>query len=431
MDTTTDMQLLAEMPLERLEAEISSFAGRLASAMAMWLCWIAAYDAREGWAGWQAKSCAHWLNWRCGVAPRTAREHVRVARALEEFPSIRQAFLDGEISYSKVRAITRVVIPENEDYLVQLSLDGTASQVERVCGAMRRRDRDEEEDAKNAIADQHVKYVNNCDGTATITITAPIAQVKQAHVAILDRADAQIAEATTIDTTRTEAIERLGGLARIRTETACAVLDGTLTATEMPATDMLLIVDPAVDDDQTDDAECTFDHERVPPIVAKRMACDARLQVAVEDAVGDALGIGRASRIVPRRIRRAMARRDKNMCRFPGCEATRRLHAHHVIHWLDGGPTELDNLVSLCHFHHHSVHEGGWNIESNHPGVFEFIDPAGFEHKVPQLNIKSARVMPTVENGPAEPLAASGERADIPFVTEVILGNTDLRLARS
>jgi len=80
MDTTTDMKLLAEMPLERLEAEISSFAGRLASATAMWLSWIAAYDAREGWAGWQAKSCAHWLNWWCGVAPRTAREHVRVAR---------------------------------------------------------------------------------------------------------------------------------------------------------------------------------------------------------------------------------------------------------------------------------------------------------------------------------------------------------------
>ena len=126
-----------------------------------------------------------------------------------------------------------------------------------------------------------------------------------------------------------------------------------------------------------------------------------------------------------------MARRDKNMCRFPGCDATRRLHAHHVIHWLDGGPTELDNLVSLCHFHHHAVHEGGWNIESMQPGLFRFTDPSGFEHRVPQLNIKRARVLPKTENGSAEPLAASGERADITFVTDVILGNTDLRLVQS
>ena len=432
MDTTTDMKMLAEMPLERLEEEISSFAGRLASSTAMWLCWIAAYDDREGWAGWQAKSCAHWLNWRCGVSMRTAREHVRVARALDEFPLIRQMFLDGEISYSKVRAITRVAIPENEDYLVRLARDGTASQVERVCAGIRRRNRNEAEGAKNAIDSQHVKYVNNRDGTATITITAPIVQIKQAHTAILDRADNHITDTTTGDSTRRETIERRGGLARVRTELACAVLSGTIELAEMPATDMLLIVESDVfGTNGPDDAECTFDHERVAPLVAKRMACDARLKLAVEDAVGDALGIGRSSRIVPRRIRRAMARRDKNMCCFPGCDATRRLHAHHVIHWLDGGPTELDNLVSLCHFHHHSVHEGGWNIESDRPGVFRFIDPSGFEHEVPRLSIKSAGALPASENGSAEPLAASGERADIAFVTDVILGNTELRVLQS
>jgi hypothetical protein len=432
MDTTTDMKMLAEMPLERLEEEISSFAGRLASSTATWLCWIAAYDAREGWAGWHAKSCAHWLNWRCGVSIRTAREHVRVARALEHFPLIRQTFLVGEISYSKVRAITRVAIPENEDYLVQLALDGTASQVERVCGGMRRRDRHEEEDAKNAIDNRYVKYVNNSDGTATITITAPVAQAKQAHTAILDRADAHVTQETGSGATRGDTIARLGGMPRVRAEIACAQLDGTIAATEMPTTDLLLIVDHDLfDSDAPDDAECTFDHERVAPLVAKRLACDARLQLAVEDAVGDALGIGRASRIVPRHVRRAMERRDKNMCRFPGCDATRRLHAHHVIHWLDGGPTELDNLVSLCHFHHQAVHEGGWNIESTQPGVFQFTDPTGFDHRVPQLNIKSARALPKTENGSAEPLAASGERADITFVTDVILGNTELRVLQS
>lgn len=429
IDTTADQTLLAEMPLERLEEEISSFAGRLAASTAMWLCWIAAYDAREGWAGWQAKSCAHWLNWRCGVDPRTAREHVRVARALEHFPLIRQTFLDGEISYSKVRAITRVVIPENEDYLVRLALDGTASQVERVCGAIRRNDRNEEEDAKNAIENQYVKYENNHDGTATITITAPAAQAKQSYASMLEQADRRIADEQQEGCGRAATIERLGGLARIRTETACAMLDGTIDVAEMPSAEMLFVLDSdAAGSDAPYDAECTFDHERLPPLVAKRLACDARLQLALQDAVGDALGIGRTSRVVPRRIRRAMARRDKNMCRFPGCDATRRLHAHHVVHWLDGGPTDLDNLVSLCNFHHHAVHGGGWNVESDESGVFRFADPTGFEHHVPQLNIKRARGLPTTENCSAEPLSASGERADIPFVAEMILGNTANRL---
>jgi len=433
---TTDIDTLDQMPLERLEAEISTFAGRLASATAIWLCWIAAYDRREGWSEWQAKSCAHWLNWRCGVAMRTAREHVRVARTLDDHQLIRAAFIDGTISYSKVRAITRVVVPENEDYLVQLALDGTASQVERVCAGMRRTDRDEGQDAKDAVANQNVSIAYNGDGTATITITAPVADAKKAHAGLVKRADAIIADNKAEGETNADAIERLAGLGRIYTETACALLDGTIDAKEMPPTDMLMIVDDDVLRRTLDgtlgenNGDCTFDHQRISPLVAKRLACDARLQLAVQDACGDALGIGRESKVVPRRIRRLLARRDKGMCRFPGCDATRRLHAHHVIHWLDGGPTELDNLVSLCHFHHHSVHEGGWNIKSVRPGEFRFIDPAGFDHRMPKLSLRSASAIPDPENGPAEPLSASGERADVAFITDVILSNTDLRMSR-
>ncbi len=432
---TTNVEALSDMSLERLEAEISSFAGRLASATAIWLCWIAAYDKREGWAGWQAKSCAHWLNWRCGVSMRTAREHVRVARSLERLPLIRSTFIEGTISYSKVRAITRVVIPENEDYLVQLCLDGTASQVERVCAGMAKTDRDEDQDAKDAVDNQNISMKNNGDGTTTFTITVPVARAKQVHEAIAQRSDVVIADNKADGETNIDTIERLGGLGRIRAETACALLDATIDIVEMPPTEMLLVVDEDVVRDETreagDDAgECAFDHERVPPLVAKRLACDARLQLAVQDACGDALGIGRASRVVPRRVRRAMGRRDKGMCRFPGCDATRRLHAHHVIHWLDGGPTELNNLVSLCHFHHHSVHEGGWDMVSDGPGEFRFIDPTGFDHRVPKLSLRSASQIPTQQNGSAEPLAASGERTSIEYVSDVILSNTAVRLGR-
>ncbi len=270
---------------------------------------------------------------------------------------------------------------------------------------------------------------NNADGTATILLTVPVARAKQVYEAVLQRTNHVIAEKKVKDETNSDTIERLGGLGRVRAETACALLDHTIEKVEMPPTEMLLIVDEdTVRDGPGDGAgECTFGHERVSTLVAKRLACDARLQLAVQDACGDALGIGRQSRVVPRRIRRAMVRRDKGMCRFPGCDATRRLHAHHVVHWLEGGPTELDNLLSLCHFHHQAVHEGGWNIVSDEPGKFRFIDPAGFDHRVPKLSGRSASRIPEQQNGSAEPLAASGERTSIEYVTDVILSNTAVR----
>ncbi len=87
------------------------------------------------------------------------------------------------------------------------------------------------------------------------------------------------------------------------------------------------------------------------------------------------LGAGRRTRLVSRKLRRALERRDRG-CRFPGCAATRRLHAHHIVHWADGPPTELDNLMLLCTFHHHTVHEGGWRID---PATGAFVNPHGYE----------------------------------------------------
>src|ERR1700742_3324872 len=95
-------------PLEALEREITQLASHVHAATCRWLCLVAEYDACEGWAQWGCRSCAHWVSWQCGVAPVAAREHVRVARRLQELPLIREAFSRGELSYSKVRALTRV-----------------------------------------------------------------------------------------------------------------------------------------------------------------------------------------------------------------------------------------------------------------------------------------------------------------------------------
>ncbi len=105
--------------------------------------------------------------------------------------------------------------------------------------------------------------------------------------------------------------------------------------------------------------------EGVGPIeteTARRLACDSALIGAVVDASGDVLALGRTRRLVSRAQRRALLIRD-GMCRFPGCAQSRHLKAHHVVPWSRGGPTDLDNLILLCQWHHTAVHEGGIRIE--------------------------------------------------------------------
>lgn len=109
------------VPLERLKAEICELAGHLWAAECRWLLMIGEFDRREAWSPWGLQSCAHWLSWRCGVALNAARERVRVARRLADLPLITAAFSRGELSYAKVRALTRVANDANEPELAEIA----------------------------------------------------------------------------------------------------------------------------------------------------------------------------------------------------------------------------------------------------------------------------------------------------------------------
>src|SRR5215217_9508814 len=132
--------------IEELAGEIRSGAVRLAAATAAWLRLVAEFDAREGWGGVGVLSCAHWLAWQCGMSPGAAREHVRVARALQSLPRIEAAFAEGRLSYSKVRALTRIAEPDSEESLLEVALELTASQVERTVRHWRRADLADEDE---------------------------------------------------------------------------------------------------------------------------------------------------------------------------------------------------------------------------------------------------------------------------------------------
>jgi len=113
--------------LEQLEREICQLAGHLAAATCRWLLLVAEFDRRLGWAEWGVRSCAQWLSWRCSIGLVAAREHVRVGRSLAELPLVRAAFATGELSYCKVRAITRIATPELEANLMELARHATGA----------------------------------------------------------------------------------------------------------------------------------------------------------------------------------------------------------------------------------------------------------------------------------------------------------------
>src|SRR5262245_5467681 len=116
-------------PIRELEAEITFLAGQINAASYRWLTLVAEFDARHGWSDCATQSCAHWLNWKCGIDLGAAREKVRVAHALQKLPKVAEAMSKGRLSYSKVRAITRVATGATEECLLNVALHGTAQHV--------------------------------------------------------------------------------------------------------------------------------------------------------------------------------------------------------------------------------------------------------------------------------------------------------------
>src|SRR3954447_16448134 len=143
MDSKSGTDHPSGSPLAELARAITAGAVRLAAARAAWLRLVAEFDERGGWHGVGIRSCAEWLAWQCGLAPGAAREHVRVARALCGLPRITAAFAAGRLSYSKVRALTRIAAADCEAALLEFALSATASQTERFCRQWRRVDDDD------------------------------------------------------------------------------------------------------------------------------------------------------------------------------------------------------------------------------------------------------------------------------------------------
>src|SRR5262245_51705144 len=137
-ETTIEPNRLSRDEIDALADDIAIAAAHIDAATHGLLTSIRRFDAAGGWAWQGARSCAHWLSWRIGLGLGAAREKVRVAKALAELPHVDAALMRGELSFAKVRAITRVATPDNELLLLQYAQSATGSQLERICRSFRR-----------------------------------------------------------------------------------------------------------------------------------------------------------------------------------------------------------------------------------------------------------------------------------------------------
>jgi len=352
---------------ETLESEIMQLAAQISAATFQLLMLIAEFDARRAWADWGVRSCAHWLNWKCGIGMNAAREKVRVARSLAALPKISAAFECGEVSYSKVRAMTRVATADNEDYLMSIARAGTAAHVE---GLVRRYQRVKAlEEANAAHAMRTFSFYTDTDGSFVFhgRLTAEQGALL---VKAVEKAKDTLWEDAPDVSAETPAELRHGNN---RADALTLLAESFLAhgAKESTGGDKYQVVMHIQE-------ETTFleDGPGVSAETSARLSCDASVVVMHEDRDGNLLNIGRKSRSIPPALRRALKFRDGG-CRFPGCTAKRFVDGHHIRHWSGGGETRLDNLVLLCRHHHRLVHEGGYQVRHNARKQLQFKTPTG------------------------------------------------------
>ena len=369
--------------LERLGDQIAELSAHLEAAGARLLDLIRDFDARGGW-NIGFRTCADWLSWRVGLAPGAARERVRVARALGTLPLLAQALARGELSYAKVRALTRVATPETEARLLGVGRGGTAAQVERIVRGWRRVDRQAEaKESARQHATRALHVYEDEDGTVVVRgRLAPEvgALVLRALAAARETLYKQTRREETANST-TDAAAEAPSRAQQQADALALLAETALHHRLDPGGpgeryQVVVHVDaPVLADPDQPGQSVLAGGTRVSAETSRRLACDASRVVMRHDADGRIVEIGAQTRTIPPALRRALQHRDRG-CRFPGCGRPVAV-GHHIRHWAQGGPTTLSNLALLCRWHHRAVHEEGYQVDLAPDGTLRFRRPDG------------------------------------------------------
>ncbi len=398
--------------LFELGERIAALAARINIATYEMLTLVADFDRREGWAD-NFASCAEWLAWRTGRTLAAARENVRVAHALEELPRTAETMKGGQLSYTKVRAMTRVATPETEVTLLRYARSTSAARLEWLVRGWKTLSRDGELAAEEARHRSRAFSVAiDADGMYVVRgrlepeVGAVLMRAVEAASDPLFRGEdpdarprnrQRRADAAGLVAERALAAGFGGDVGGgsddgsracgrgdeqergPRAEGADAGSEDAVRATALSGTraeryQVVVHTDPATLSERGESGRSELDGVRVSAETSRRMACDAA-RVAMGHRDGDVVSVGRRQRTVPPHIRRALEERDRG-CRYPGC-ASRFTEAHHVKHWADGGETSLANTALLCRRHHRLVHEGGTRMALDRDGKAAFFNRGG------------------------------------------------------
>ncbi len=366
--------------LDRLGDEIAELSVHLDAATARLLVLIREFDARGGW-NTGFRSCAAWLSWRVGLDLGAARERVRVARALGTLPLLAEALGRGELSYAKVRALTRVATPETEARLLAVGRAGTAAHVERIVRGWRRVDRQAEaRETARRHASRALHVYQDEDGMVMLRgrlepevgalLMQALAAARETLYQRTKVAGPRLADpAGDAPTMAQQQADALALLAET------ALHHGLDPGAPGERYQVVVHVDaPALADPEQPGQSVLEDGAGISAEMARRLACDASRVVMRHDEDGRLLEIGARTRTIPPALRRALQHRDRG-CRFPGC-GVRVGQGHHLHHWAQGGPTTLSNLALLCRRHHRAVHEED-QVARGPDGVLRFHRPDG------------------------------------------------------
>jgi hypothetical protein len=423
---------LGRKSLDQLEKDIIALSQHINATEYEFLVMLREFDLRQGWKAYNFNNCAEWLNMKCGMCPRTAREKLRVANGLFDLPTSARAFQKGDLSYSKARSLTRAATPETEAKLLDFALKANAAHVDRHCTQMRNaRPAVSGKDARRIHAERFLSYTPCADGSVQFSARLSgedaglIIRALEMATPGLKGADAEYFEDGRSDEELSEYDDDgprgpsrgRGALPQSQADALVELARAYLAGREGSEIAGEVNGDIPCESESTTSGEstgietegtqpdsrakdisrrsCTADHYQVtihvdekalrgapdehsrsglPIETVRRLCCDGAIVPLVENEAGKPMGLGRKHRVVNPSLKRALMARDRG-CRFPGCTHGKWLDAHHVVHWADGGTTTPDNLVILCSSHHRLLHEGGFEIRPGPDGEWQFRRP--------------------------------------------------------
>ncbi|TMK16953.1 MAG: DUF222 domain-containing protein [Actinobacteria bacterium] len=329
------------------------------------LGFIAEVDRRDLWRGSGARDMAHWLSMRQGISGWKARRWIAAAHALEHLTDLAHALSSGELGIDKVVELARFATFESEAGLISWARFVSCAAVKRRADLEVSRTIEDVRDA------EHARFLNwwSLDDGNRFGLEA---ELPAAQGAVVVRALERMSDSIPLMPGEDDP-----AFAAARRADALVALCSNRVAVDADPDRATVVVHARLGDlVGTDGAAEVEGGGRIHPETARRLLCDARVQTVLEDASGEPVRLGRLSREPTPAMMRQLRYRDVE-CRFPGCGARRFTQAHHIVWWKEGGPTDLDNLVLVCFFHHKLVHELGWSLLRERDGSVEWRKPDG------------------------------------------------------